>query len=154
MDIPNTVLYPYWHGLTDWEFISVAKARKMYAYCERSVVEHIHQGWNFDGTVNEQNPLFDETYSKGNRYHAIDTRKFIKRSEQWIMLIENKTLADKKIKRKILIERNKTLRSLRNFSHRIRRLLVPYCPSSLRKPLEDILRVFVKYSWVILKRVT
>lgn len=83
IDIPNTVLYPYHHAYTDWEFVAIAKVRGVYAYCEGSIVEHHHPGWRPDGTVNNQHDLFDATYAKGNAEHILDKREMIRRSSMW-----------------------------------------------------------------------
>ncbi len=127
MDIPNIVLYPYWHSYTDQEFIGVAKARKKYFYCETSVVEHIHPGWNFEGTINEKSSLFDETYAKGNLHFNLDKREFIERSGQWLELIGNKSDADETIERFILMQGSLTLQ-LSNHA-------INYCPRWLKKIL-------------------
>jgi len=105
MDRPNTVLYPYWHGWTDHEFLGVAKARGVYYYCEKSLVEHLHPGWDWLGRVNSDGENFDATYAKGNRNHRQDTRQFLQRSSQWIDLLPNESRANVGIKK--FVRRNR-----------------------------------------------
>jgi glycosyltransferase involved in cell wall biosynthesis len=84
LDRPNTVLYPYWHGWTDHEFLGIAKSRGAYHYCKKSLVDHHHPGWDWFGRVDSGDEKFDATYAKGNRNHRQDTRKFLQRCRQWI----------------------------------------------------------------------
>ena len=93
MDIPDIVLYPYRHAFTDREILGVAKARKKYFYCEDSIVEHHHPGWDALGLVRSDSERFDETYAKGNRHHVADLRTFTARAGQWMDLIEDKSPA-------------------------------------------------------------
>ena len=108
MDCPDMVLYPYWHGWTDHEFLGVAKARRAYYYCDQSLVEHLHPGWDWLGRVNRDDDKFDATYAKGNRNHRHDTQQFLQRSDQWIHLLPDDSRANVGIKK--FVRRNRGLR--------------------------------------------
>lgn len=106
VDLPNTLLYPYWHGFTDHELVGVAKSRGAYVYCEDSRVEHHHPGWDALGRVRGGARL-DPTYRKGNRNHRRDTLTFIERSEQWMHRIEAPSRIDIEMRR--FVSRNRGL---------------------------------------------
>ena len=95
----SKVLYPYWHGFTDHELLGVAKARKRYRFCTDSHVKHYHPGWDRLGRIRSTARNFDETYAKNNVRHIEDIETFVKRSQQWIHLITEKTPANKSVKK-------------------------------------------------------
>jgi hypothetical protein len=105
LDRPNTVLYPYWHGWTDHEFLGIAKTRGAYHYCEESLVEHHHPGWDWLGRVNREDEKFDATYAKGNLHHRKDTRVFLQRCTQWIDLLPDNSPANAGVKK--FVRRNR-----------------------------------------------
>ena len=104
LDLPDTVLYPYWHGYTDYELVGVAKSRQAYVYSADSQVEHHHPGWDSLGRVRGGTEL-DNTYRKGNRNHWSDTVRFIERSTGWINRICEPSPADLDLQR--FIHRNR-----------------------------------------------
>ena len=118
MDLRDMVLYPYKHGFTDHELVGVAKARRAYAYCERSRVEHHHPGWDSLGRVRGGSSL-DATYRKGNRHHRLDTVTFIERSRKWTDLIDTPSPADIRVRK--FIRRNRGIRGAMRYG--LRRLM-------------------------------
>jgi hypothetical protein len=117
LDLRDTVLYPYWHGFTDHEFVGVAKARGVYRYCQDSRVEHHHPGWDPLGRVRGGSAL-DSTYRKGNRHHRRDIVTFVERSEQWMPLIDAPSRIDLDMRR--FVARNRGARG--SIRYRLRRL--------------------------------
>jgi len=108
LDRPNTVLYPYWHGWVDHELLGIAKARAAYHYCEDSLVEHHHPGWDWFGRVESGDEKFDATYAKGNSKHREDTRVFLQRCVRWIDSLPDNSAANAGLKK--FVRRNKGLR--------------------------------------------
>jgi len=98
MDRRGRVLHPYRHGFTDHELVGVAKARRAYAYCEASRVEHHHPGWDSAGRVRRDVAL-DATYRKGNRHHWRDMATFVRRSADWMYLIQQPSRIDRDMRR-------------------------------------------------------
>ena len=117
IDLPDTVLYPYWHGFTDHELVGVAKSRRAYLYCEEARIEHHHPGWDKLGRVRGGTRL-DATYRKGNRNHRKDTVLFIRRSRRWRHLIEPTSRAE--IGLEEFIRRNRGVRGALRY-HLLRR---------------------------------
>lgn len=77
------VLYEYQHAFTDVELISVAKIRGAYRFDPAFDVIHHHPGWVFRAGVNEESPLYDDVYRKGNAGFADDVATFARRSRPW-----------------------------------------------------------------------
>lgn len=130
VDIPNTVLYNYHHAYTDWEFVAVAKARGVYAYCAESRVEHLHPGWESDGRVNPNSDLFDETYAKGNTRHQDDRAEWIRRSSLWIDDFKRRETLSQPDRVMLQIIDEKTLAG--RFEWRVRNVLRRVLPTSVR----------------------
>lgn len=82
-DMPGSVFYPYHHAWCDWELENVAKCRAAYAYARRSVVSHIHPGFDAEGRPLRESTLFDGTHEHGAKHHRQDTFDYLARRERW-----------------------------------------------------------------------
>lgn len=126
MDLPNTVLYPYKHGWTDWEMASVAKVRGAYRYCATSLVKHLHPGWETGGMVRTDHELYDATYAKGNRTVGEDFDIFSGRARAWVKQLARRkplTPADRKIVGRVMAREFPVRARLRRYSLRMARIL-------------------------------
>ncbi len=149
MDLRDMVLYPYRHAWTDQEIIGVCKARGMYTYCKKSIVEHHHPGWSQKGLVKKSSTLFDETYAKGNRHHNEDTKVFIKRSADWFHLYKKESAADKYLEQYIFLHNRPVLRtiiwSLDRFRDEYRTHIAPHIPDTIVTSLQALYDNFDKH---------
>lgn len=76
IDEPGCLLHEgYHHNFVDDEFVGTAKARRVWAFEHRSVVEHLHPNW----TGAES----DATYDRGQRSFELDRRHFRERRHLW-----------------------------------------------------------------------
>lgn len=75
VDIPSRVFYPYGHNYVDTEFTQTAQARKVWAMCDKRVINHLHPG--FTGKDK------DATHHKNDATANIDGQTFESRKHLW-----------------------------------------------------------------------
>lgn len=78
VDMPKRVFYPYHHNYQDTEFTQTARARGVWAKCDRLCIDHLHAGF----TGEEK----DETYRKNDATAGLDERTFNERKHLWASL--------------------------------------------------------------------
>jgi glycosyltransferase involved in cell wall biosynthesis len=88
----------YDHQYTDNEFVQTAIRRGQWAFCKRSLVEHLHPVW--------RKGEFDETYEKAFRETQEDNRLYMRRMRQGdqrerrARLLEQRRLRDERRRRR------------------------------------------------------
>src|ERR1035437_6526547 len=76
IDVEGVVIYPgYFHNYSETELFETAKSRGRFAYCEESVVEHLHP----DAGKAEK----DEIYQLGMAHLVEDQDLFFSRRHLW-----------------------------------------------------------------------
>jgi glycosyltransferase involved in cell wall biosynthesis len=78
IDMPNRVVYPYFHNYVDDELTNTAKKRGVWAYCATPCIHHQHHSFTWLGDFPH-----DKTYAKNDANFAKDTETYYSRVHLW-----------------------------------------------------------------------